>query len=245
MGDIMDGCGYTFGHTNCRRKNEVKQCIYGCSYLSGLDDNKLLQTIVEYLVNDDDITMARDGDDIARGRVIESCKKTISYLVDTVIVAMNNPRVTMEAEDIKAELMIAVDISINNFTPGRANFRTFVRWQLKGDLSNILRKLTTTDKRKITFLYGMKSIEKPISSGKEGSDAITLGSTLEYEETTLADMEWEEFFNELASDEIQIMKLMIEGYGRKEILSVLDISENQEHEILASIRIKTEDFLSE
>jgi len=240
-GSDMSKCSLVFGEDKCREAMVRDKCLDDCKHLKKLSHTEMVDVITRYLLKDSEVIRAREDEQL-RGKVIQRMLDTTDRIVDAVLRSTNNPRLISEAEDIKAAMQIVIDISIDSFDMTKSSFRTHLTWLVRGELANYLRKLLA-DKRSINFYHIAGSLQDVLqtSDGEEGTYEEVVGKS-DYEFETVA---IREFLDELSSDEQQVIRLMLDGYKAKEIFDILGISIIEVHEIIASIELKTADFLEE
>ena len=240
-GNDMGKCRLVFGEDECRKAMVRDRCLDDCRHLKKLTHTEMVDIITKYLLKDSEVIRAREDEQL-RGKIIQKMLDTTDRIVDAVLRSTNNPRLISEAEDIKAAMQIVIDISIDSFDMTKSSFRTHLTWLVRGELANYLRKLLA-DKRSINFYHIAGSLQDVLqtSDGEEGTYAEIVGKS-DYEFETIA---IREFLDELSGDEQQVIRLMLGGYKAKEIFDILGISIIEVHEIIASIELKTTDFLEE
>lgn len=234
----MDGCELIFGEDECQKVMTRSKCLDKCGYLEQLSDDELVEVIIQYLLRENEVVRARKDDDL-RGRIILGMMKASDRIVDKVLRSTGNARLIMEAEDIKATMYMTIDASIDNFDETKGSFYTHVKWRVRGELSNLLRKFLAA-KRSINFYHIVGSLQDKLQNSDD--DTSTYEDVVGRSDYGFEMIELEEFLDELSDDEQQVIKLMFDGYDVKEIFDLLGISVIEVHEIVATIKVKVMEF---
>lgn len=236
----MKKCKWNFGTDECLKNVENRRCLDSCDYLKGLSQDDLIDVVVNFLLDDSDILRAKT-DELIREKVIKKAITFVNRIVESTLKSIGNPRLDMEKEDIKAEMHIAINISIDKFDMTKASFKTFMTWIVRGKLSNLLR-MCLSQKRSINYYNVVGSLQDNADEDEKGGAYEDFIGT---EDLGFNEIEREQFIAELSEEEQQVLRLMINGHDLKDIFKLLNISTIEVYSILASITIKSQEFNDE
>jgi len=206
-------------------------------------DEAVIEALVDIFAFEIEISKAKRGDVEAKNIVFTQIAGLISYVVDTTLKRIGNPRILMEAEDLKQEVSTDLQISsLEDYDSSKSGISTFFTWHIRGALSNYLRKLNT-DKRGINYSRSLESFQDE-ASRSNGNERITLDDITGRYDTNFEKIELREFVSRLSVDERNVLDLIMGGYEPREIPRKLDTTPLKLEDFMKSIRKKAREYFS-
>ena len=231
----MKKCDLTFGSEECLLVMKKDECLDKCQHIQKLSLEEIADIMIEFLMDDSEILRAKKSPEV-RERVIKKMSKISDNVVNAIIRSVDNARIKMEAEDIKATVLMTINFSIDSFDMTKSSFGTHLRWAIKGEVANILRKFKAK-KREVDYWHISSSLQDEI--GTEGTEDIKLEDLLGEDDNNFEIVEIKQFIEQLTEDEQQVIKLLLHDCSAKEIFNLIGVPVIIVHEIIASLREKT------
>jgi len=231
-------CNLELGSNECLKRNAKYECIYECKKVLDYPEGIALEKMISIASDGIELARAKRGNLEARNQILKKLFPLIKSVVEFTLIKIGNPRIRMESEHLRQEIASVLEVSISQFDPAKSSLKTFMTWQIRGELSNWIRKFET-DKRIINFLHELASFQDQLIVREE---SVALEEVVGRLDFGFEEVEIKDFESFLTIEEKEVVHLILGGYEMDEIPDKTGVSHSRLEELLNSIKQKTHEY---